>query len=87
MQSTREKWDPIRALSRHFFSPNPPTLWSQAGCGLPFPTRTVELHHEVELVIALGAGGVDVKPADARSHRSEVRIADIPFQRRSKRLL
>lgn len=27
---------------------------------LPFPTRTEELHHEVELVIALGQGGSDV---------------------------
>jgi fumarylpyruvate hydrolase len=34
---------------------------------VPFPSRTVDLHHEVELVIALGEGGVDVKPEDASS--------------------
>jgi fumarylpyruvate hydrolase len=32
---------------------------------LPFPPRTDELHHEVELVIALGGGGSDVDPRDA----------------------
>jgi fumarylpyruvate hydrolase len=34
---------------------------------LPFPTKTANLHHEVEMVVALGAGGVDVKPQDAAS--------------------
>jgi 2-keto-4-pentenoate hydratase/2-oxohepta-3-ene-1,7-dioic acid hydratase in catechol pathway len=28
-------------------------------------TLPINLHHEVELVIALGKGGVDVKPQDA----------------------
>jgi fumarylpyruvate hydrolase len=32
---------------------------------LPYPSATSELHHEVEMVVALGAGGVDVAPADA----------------------
>ena len=32
---------------------------------LPFPPRTGELHHEVELVVALGRGGTDVAAADA----------------------
>ncbi len=27
---------------------------------LPFPTRTRELHHEIELVVALGKGGTDI---------------------------
>jgi fumarylpyruvate hydrolase len=34
---------------------------------LRFPSKTAELHHEVELVVALGAGGVDVPPKDAAS--------------------
>lgn len=33
---------------------------------LPYPPRTAELHHEVELVVALGAGGADVPAARAR---------------------
>src|ERR1700744_3892600 len=32
---------------------------------LPFPTRTSDLHHEVELVVALKDGGVNIAPADA----------------------
>jgi len=37
----------------------------ETGTRLPFPSKTAELHHEVELVIALGAGGADVQPVDA----------------------
>ena len=32
---------------------------------LPFPSLTADLHHEVELVVALGAGGNDVPARDA----------------------
>lgn len=32
---------------------------------IPFPRMTSELHHEVELVVALGSGGSDISPADA----------------------
>ena len=36
-----------------------------AGGTLPFPALTHDLHHEVELVVALGGGGSDVAVADA----------------------
>jgi fumarylpyruvate hydrolase len=36
-----------------------------AGGVLPFPSRTADLHHEVELVVALGKGGANVDKADA----------------------
>ncbi len=36
-----------------------------AGGVLPFPSRTEDLHHEVELVVALGKGGANVDKADA----------------------
>jgi fumarylpyruvate hydrolase len=35
---------------------------------LPFPTRTRELHHEIELVVALGEGGRDIAPERALDH-------------------
>lgn len=35
---------------------------------LPFPTRTRELHHEVELVVALGVGGRDIPEEQALDH-------------------
>jgi fumarylpyruvate hydrolase len=50
-----------------FFFTKPADAVVDSGLRLPFPTRTVELHHEVEMVIALGAGGVEVQPAAAPS--------------------
>jgi fumarylpyruvate hydrolase len=50
-----------------FFFSKPADAVVPSGLHLPFPTRTANLHHEVELVIALGRGGVDVKPLDAPS--------------------
>jgi fumarylpyruvate hydrolase len=35
---------------------------------LPFPTRTQELHHEIELVVALGEGGSDIPEERALDH-------------------
>ena len=35
---------------------------------LPFPTQTQELHHEVELVVALGEGGREIPVEDALDH-------------------
>jgi fumarylpyruvate hydrolase len=48
-----------------FFFSKPADAVVETGRRLPFPSRTAELHHEVELVIALAAGGADVKAADA----------------------
>ena len=33
-----------------------------------YPSLTKDLHHEVELVVAIGTGGRDIKAADALSH-------------------
>jgi len=35
------------------------------GADVPYPTATADLHHEVEMVVALGAGGHDLDPAAA----------------------
>jgi fumarylpyruvate hydrolase len=35
---------------------------------LPFPTQTRDLHHEIELVVALGEGGRDISPERALDH-------------------
>jgi fumarylpyruvate hydrolase len=50
-----------------FFFTKPADAVVDSGLHLPFPTKTQNLHHEVELVIALGRGGVDVRPAEAAS--------------------
>ncbi|MGN6234457.1 fumarylacetoacetate hydrolase family protein [Dyella sp.] len=35
------------------------------GADVPYPQATVDLHHEVEMVVALGAGGHDLSPEAA----------------------
>jgi fumarylpyruvate hydrolase len=35
---------------------------------MPYPTLTKDLHHEVELVVAIGTGGRNIAAADAMKH-------------------
>ena len=35
---------------------------------LPYPSLTANLHHEIDLVVALGKGGKNIKAADALGH-------------------
>jgi fumarylpyruvate hydrolase len=35
---------------------------------MPYPSLTKNLHHEIELVVAIGKGGKNIKAADAISH-------------------
>jgi fumarylpyruvate hydrolase len=35
---------------------------------MPYPSLTHNLHHEIELVVAIGLGGKDIKAADAYKH-------------------
>ncbi|SFC32621.1 fumarylpyruvate hydrolase [Polaromonas sp. OV174] len=35
---------------------------------LPYPSLTKSLHHEIELVVAIGTGGKDILAADAHKH-------------------
>ncbi len=35
---------------------------------MPYPTLTKNLHHEIELVVAIGEGGKSIKAADAMAH-------------------
>ncbi len=46
-----------------FFFSKPPNAVVPSGSELDFPVATSDLHHEIELVVALGSGGRDV-PAD-----------------------
>ncbi len=48
-----------------FFFGKPADAVVPTGARLPFPSKTADLHHEVELVIALGQGGVDVAVSEA----------------------
>jgi len=35
---------------------------------MPYPTLTANLHHEIELVVAIGKGGANIKAQDAMQH-------------------
>ena len=35
---------------------------------VPYPPQTENLHHEIELVVAIGTGGVDISPSVALQH-------------------
>ncbi len=55
--------DPARPAP--FFFTKPADAVVASGAMLAFPSQTADLHHEVELVIALGHGGANVAVADA----------------------
>jgi fumarylpyruvate hydrolase len=48
-----------------FFFAKPADALVLPGQDAPYPSVTKNLHHEMELVVALGAGGADVAPGDA----------------------
>ncbi len=58
--------DPDRELP--FFFMKPADALVTGGADMPYPSMTAELHHEMELVVALQSGGSDIAEADALSH-------------------
>ena len=50
-----------------FFFTKPADAVVESGAVLPFPVATADLHHEAELVVALGAGGAFVPEVEALS--------------------
>ena len=58
--------DPDRELP--FFFCKPADALVTGGADSPYPTMTANLHHEMELVVAIGKGGADIAVADALGH-------------------
>ena len=58
--------DPDRELP-FFFQKNPDNLVLE-NKDFPYPTMTSNLHHEIELVVAMSQGGRDIQAANALSH-------------------
>jgi fumarylpyruvate hydrolase len=50
-----------------FFQKSPSTLVTDGG-DFPYPQATADVHHEIELVVALGSGGRDIPVARALDH-------------------
>ena len=51
-----------------FFFMKPAVAVVPGGGSLPFPSATDDLHHEIELVVALRSGGTDVAAQGALEH-------------------
>lgn len=51
-----------------FFFSKPADAVVAAGTAVPYPPRTTDLHHEIELVVAIGKGGRDIAVANALEH-------------------
>jgi fumarylpyruvate hydrolase len=51
-----------------FFFTKPADALVTGGADTPYPPGTENLHHEVELVLAIGQGGADISPETALAH-------------------
>jgi fumarylpyruvate hydrolase len=51
-----------------FFFAKPADAVVANGTPVPYPPRTTNLHHEIELVVAIGAGGRDIPLDNALAH-------------------
>lgn len=51
-----------------FFFTKPADAVVANGQPVPYPPRTANLHHEIELVVAIGRGGRDIPPENALAH-------------------
>jgi fumarylpyruvate hydrolase len=51
-----------------FFFMKPADALVLNGADMPYPPRTNQLHHEMELVVAIGRGGAGIAVADALNH-------------------
>lgn len=51
-----------------FFFTKPADAVVENGAAIPYPPLTADLHHEIELVVAIGKGGADIDAADALGH-------------------
>ncbi len=58
--------DPDREAPFFFMKPADAVL--TGGADMPYPPMTQDLHHEMELVVALGVPGADIRAEDAMRH-------------------
>ncbi len=51
-----------------FFFQKPADVLLPSGSDFPYPSRSSDVHHEIELVVALGKGGSDIDESAALDH-------------------
>ena len=59
--------------ARHSFLQNRPTQSFPEVIQLAFPSQTNDLHHEIEMVVAIGLGGNDIQHDRALDHVTATR--------------
>ncbi len=64
----RARWARIPSAKRRSFFAKPAGAIVANGAHIPFPSRTSDLHHEIELVVAIGTGGANIGISQALSH-------------------
>ena len=60
--------DPDREPPFFFMKPANAVVDAAAPARVPYPPKTKNYHHEIELVVAIGQGGNDITIADALAH-------------------
>ena len=60
------KWDSV--IKNRLFFTKPADALVETGTAIPYPPLTEDLHHEIELVLAVGKGGANIAAEDALSH-------------------
>jgi fumarylpyruvate hydrolase len=60
--------DPDRDPPFYFMKPAQATVDAAQAATIPYPVKTNNFHHEIELVLAIGQGGVDIDVAKALEH-------------------
>ena len=64
----RAKWAATPDREPPFFFMKPADALLLNDADMPYPPQSKQLHHEMELVVAIGEGGVNIAEADAPAH-------------------
>ncbi|MDH4479141.1 MAG: fumarylacetoacetate hydrolase family protein [Rhodoferax sp.] len=69
-EHAKEMGGPGREAPFFFLKPADTLVYAAPGtsASMPYPTLTANLHHEIDLVVAIGTGGRDIAAADAARH-------------------
>lgn len=60
--------DPDREAPFFFMKPAQAAVDASAPVTIPYPPRTANFHHEIELVVAIGTGGLEIPAERALAH-------------------
>jgi len=60
--------DPDREPPFFFMKPANAAVDASRPISVPYPPKTKNYHHEIELIVAIGKGGTDIAAADALDH-------------------